>query len=200
MQVVLNMALGEQAPQIEQVMVDLRKKLDFELHDIIAKYERELKRDTDKTHFVVGADKIVDDLTAMIMDHAKDVLQRNYVIPTNGWDTVDELALRVEEAFTQGSMDLETYVHLSMHETYVACKERGEQSMVFQMESLTDLFGMEETMNLENIVKGAKEKVAVFARMEMDQLLSRLQMYKLSAEQVDSIHEMGRGEMTVSRF
>jgi hypothetical protein len=200
MQVILNMALGEQASQIDDVMTSLRKDLNFELHEVIAKYESELKQDTDKTHFVVDADKIVDNLTAMVIGQAKDVLQKTFTIPVQGWDTVDELALRVEEAFVKGTADLESYIHLGVQETYVACKEQGGESMIFQMESLHDVFGMEDTMRVDELVTKAKEKVGIFARLEMEHLLSRLQMYKLTPEQVQGVIEMGAGEMTVSRF
>ncbi|AXF51364.1 hypothetical protein WELLINGTON_238 [Erwinia phage Wellington] len=200
MQVILNMALGEQANQISELMVDLRKDLNFELHDIISKYERSLREDTDKVHHVVDAPKIVDELTALIVDQAKDVLQKTFTIGINGWDTVDELALRVEEAFTKGVTDLESYVHLNAHETFVACGNSGERTLTFQMESLHDLFGATDTMKVEGIVMKAKEKVGILARQEMETLLSKLQLYKLTPEQVDGVHEMGRGEMTVSRF
>ncbi|QXO09665.1 hypothetical protein pEaSNUABM11_00241 [Erwinia phage pEa_SNUABM_11] len=200
MQVILNMALGEQAPKIAELMVNLRKDLSFELHDIITKYERGLKKDTSKTHFVVEADAIVDELTEMVVGQAKDVMQKTFAIPANGFDTVDELALRVEEAFSKGVTEIESYIHLSTRSTFVACGETNEKSMLFQMESLNDLFGAQDTMRVESIVGKAKEQVGVLARMEMESLLNRLQSYKLSAEQVDGIHEMGRGEMTVSRF
>jgi len=180
MQLVLDIASTEAAPEVEKLMVTLAKNLHVELHKIIVEYEAKLAADTGSTHFVLKPEEIVNTMTRMVLDEVRRVLQRSYVIPSNGWDTINELGDRIGDAFAQASQDFEAYVHLGMHETFVACQDTPEvKSMVFQMESLTDIFKEADTTRVDQLLVNAKGMVVAVCRREMEILLTRIQRYVL---------------------
>lgn len=176
MRIVLDFSMTEARSALDKLMLGLREELTFDMHAAVGEYERELKENTNHTHIVVDADKIVKELVELLLGDIRRILCRMFVIPANGWDNVNELLERIAGEFEKAGISFDEFISTSAEQCYVACVNDSidEKPMLFELENLSDLFGIEQWMAIDDKFRKAKTEVVRICRLEMEQLLSKL--------------------------
>ena len=118
----------------------------------------------------------MNDMVEKLLGSIRDILSKAFVIPANGWDSLNELLERITAEFEKAGVDFDEFISMSTEQCYVACtaESPGDKPMLFELETLSDMFGIEQWMAIDDKFRKAKTEVVKICRIEMEQLLSTL--------------------------
>ncbi len=166
MRVILDFALTESRAQLDKVLVELRKQVEFELHDALAAFENKYSEENGgKDVAILDVDAMVKNLIEQMEDKLRAVLDRPQVFRVN--EAPDEIETVLVAAFDMAS-NVVANIHVTdMNELYVAIIEKGGTTLINDTVTWTDV--LEDTVigKINDVYKPAQKTVVDICRKEI---------------------------------
>ncbi|QVW55262.1 hypothetical protein pEaSNUABM29_00222 [Erwinia phage pEa_SNUABM_29] len=166
MQIIIDFALSESREQLDKVFMDLKKNVEFELHDALAVHENRLSDENG------GADVAIYDTDAMVNQLVERMFTRlrnifNYPHRYELIEGADQITDLLSHAFERAGESLANLHQENLGETYVAVLINGQSAQVTDTVTWSEIVDTPIVEKVKELYRAAEMQVLTICRREL---------------------------------
>ncbi|EIT8858605.1 hypothetical protein L3Q90_002514 [Salmonella enterica subsp. enterica serovar Enteritidis] len=167
MQIVIDFALSESRRQLDEILLGLKRDVEFELHDALAVHENRLSVEIGSGVDVAICDTgdMVNQLIERMFTRLRNIL--NYPHRFELVEGTDQITDLLSEAFDKVGESLAGLHQENLGETYVAVVINGQSSNVTDTVTWSDIVDQPIIDKITKLYRDAEMKVLAICRREL---------------------------------
>lgn len=173
MRVIMDFSLSESRAALDKVLLEMKKSLEFEIHNALAEYELQLKRETGDTYCIVDAELLVKRAVTDITQNIQNVLSTPLPVLVSHWDDAADVLDLIRDAFEKGGEHIQSMVLGNNAEVYMTLPMKDGKNL-FEMVELHEVLSTTDSSSVEHILKTGMAKVRDICHKELMYIKEKL--------------------------